>query len=148
MTTPENEAPPAATEGADYNSAGERGQAKAVPVDVQLHADPLTPPPGLVGELAAYFYDSARYQMKEGALLAALGLVAGVAGRNFKPEEVAMRPRRSNAWPPGVLITQMLAERLFPGESAVGKQFWLNVDWWTANAAMAQERWNRWMLRR
>ena len=51
-----------------------------------------------------------------------------VAGRNFKPEEVAMRPQRSNEWPPGVLITQMLAERLFPGESAVGKQFWLNVE--------------------
>ena len=83
MTTPKNETPPAATEGADYNSAGEREQATVVPIDVQLHTDPLTPPPGLVGELAAYFYDSARYQMKEGALLAALGLVAGVAGRNF-----------------------------------------------------------------
>ena len=83
MTTPKNETPPAATEGADYNSAGERGQATAVPLDVQLHTDPLTPPPGLVGELAAYFYASARYPMREGALLAALGLVAGVAGRNF-----------------------------------------------------------------
>lgn len=51
-----------------------------------------------------------------------------VAGRNFKPEEVAMRPRRSNEWPPGVLITQKLAERIYPGESAVGKQFWLNVE--------------------
>lgn len=30
----------------------------------------------------------------------------------------------------------------------VEKQFWLDVDWWTANASIAQERWNRWMLRR
>jgi putative spermidine/putrescine transport system substrate-binding protein len=28
------------------------------------------------------------------------------------------------------------------------KQFWLDVAWWTTNAAIAQERWNRWMLRR
>jgi putative spermidine/putrescine transport system substrate-binding protein len=28
------------------------------------------------------------------------------------------------------------------------KQFWLDVAWWTTNAATAQERWNRWMLRR
>jgi putative spermidine/putrescine transport system substrate-binding protein len=30
----------------------------------------------------------------------------------------------------------------------IEKQFWLDVPWWTANAAIAQERWNRWMLRR
>jgi putative spermidine/putrescine transport system substrate-binding protein len=30
----------------------------------------------------------------------------------------------------------------------IEKQFWLNVEWWTENAAAAQERWNRWMLRR
>ena len=30
----------------------------------------------------------------------------------------------------------------------IEKQFWLDVDWWTANASVAQERWNRWMLRR
>ncbi|HWL83809.1 MAG TPA: ABC transporter substrate-binding protein [Roseomonas sp.] len=28
------------------------------------------------------------------------------------------------------------------------KQFWLDVAWWTENAAAAQERWNRWMLQR
>lgn len=28
------------------------------------------------------------------------------------------------------------------------KQFWLDVAWWTENGARAQERWNRWMLRR
>jgi putative spermidine/putrescine transport system substrate-binding protein len=30
----------------------------------------------------------------------------------------------------------------------IEKQFWLDVAWWTANAQQAQERWNRWMLRR
>jgi hypothetical protein len=83
MATLEKETPPAATEGVDYNSAGEQEQATVVPVDVQHLAEPLDPPRGLVGELAAYFYKSARYPMKEGALLAALGLMAGVAGRNF-----------------------------------------------------------------
>jgi putative spermidine/putrescine transport system substrate-binding protein len=28
------------------------------------------------------------------------------------------------------------------------RQFWISVDWWTANGQRAQERWNRWMLRR
>lgn len=28
------------------------------------------------------------------------------------------------------------------------KQFWLDVAWWTAHGQRAQERWNRWMLRR
>jgi putative spermidine/putrescine transport system substrate-binding protein len=28
------------------------------------------------------------------------------------------------------------------------KQFWMDLAWWTANGAQAQERWNRWMLRR
>jgi len=30
----------------------------------------------------------------------------------------------------------------------LAKQFWLDVNWWTENGARAQERWNRWMLRR
>ena len=28
------------------------------------------------------------------------------------------------------------------------KQFWMDLAWWTENGALAQERWNRWMLRR
>lgn len=48
-----------------------------------IHPSALVPPPGMVGRLAEYFYASSRYPMKEGALLAALGLVAGVAGRSF-----------------------------------------------------------------
>lgn len=46
----------------------------------------LSPPPGLVGELITYFNSSARYPMLEGATLAALGLMAGVAGRAFNFE--------------------------------------------------------------
>lgn len=83
MRTPKAETPPAATEGVDNDSAGEQEQATVVPLDVQHLAEPLNPPPGLMGELANYFYGSARYPMKEGALLAALGLMAGVAGRSF-----------------------------------------------------------------
>lgn len=47
------------------------------------HSYALMPPPGMVGELASYFYSSSRYPMKEGAILAALGLMAGVVGRSF-----------------------------------------------------------------
>jgi len=46
----------------------------------------LPPPPGLVGDLIEYFNQSARYPMLEGATLAALGLMAGVAGRAFNFE--------------------------------------------------------------
>jgi putative ABC transport system permease protein len=58
--------------------------------------------------------------------LAAYGLEL-VAGRNFKPEEISVREPRTNKWPPGAIITQALAEKLFPGEPAVGKQFYINV---------------------
>lgn len=43
----------------------------------------LTRAPGLVGDLQEYFCNSARYLLEEGAILAALALVAGVAGRCF-----------------------------------------------------------------
>ena len=85
-----NEKPQAATEGADIETAGSQakgskdqsasndcaGWSEAPPYE-------LTFPPGLVGELAQYFYDSARYPMREAAILASLGLLAGVAGRAF-----------------------------------------------------------------
>lgn len=43
----------------------------------------LPPPQGLLGDLISYFNRTALYPMHEGATLAALGLMAGVAGRAF-----------------------------------------------------------------
>jgi len=51
-----------------------------------------------------------------------------VAGRNFKSEEIGFRDQRENEWPPGIIITRLLGEKLFPGESPIGKQFYLNVE--------------------
>ncbi len=45
--------------------------------------EPITPPPGLIGEMAAYFYESAVRPVPEVALAAAIGLTAGVAGRTY-----------------------------------------------------------------
>lgn len=83
------ETPPAATEGAHNNatasdelsaSRSEEHAANRPSVSLPPH------PPGLLGDLSSYFYASARYPMYEGALLAALGLMAGVAGRAFNFE--------------------------------------------------------------
>ncbi|HEX6834516.1 MAG TPA: FtsX-like permease family protein [Rudaea sp.] len=49
-----------------------------------------------------------------------------IAGRNFKPEEITVRDRGSVDWPSGVIITKALAEKLFPGQDAVGKQFYMS----------------------
>ncbi|MDI6526908.1 hypothetical protein QMA71_15325 [Pseudomonas otitidis] len=44
---------------------------------------PLTWPPGLVGSIAEYIYQTAIRPVPEAALVGALGLVAGIAGRQF-----------------------------------------------------------------
>lgn len=44
---------------------------------------PITLPPGLVGELAQYFYSSAIRPVPEIALLTAIGAIAGVVGRSY-----------------------------------------------------------------
>ena len=47
-----------------------------------------------------------------------------IAGRNFKPEEVQFMTMNNRKTLPVVIITRALAEKLFPGESAVGKTFY------------------------
>lgn len=47
------------------------------------YEDPITLPPGLMGEVADYIYRSAVRPVKEVSLAAAIGLLAGVAGRSF-----------------------------------------------------------------
>ncbi len=49
-----------------------------------------------------------------------------VAGRNFTPAEIEFRDLRDPDWPPGVIVTRALAERLFPGTSGVGQRFYLD----------------------
>jgi len=51
-----------------------------------------------------------------------------IAGRNFKPEEITVRDRGSVDWPPGVIITKALADKLYPGQDAVGKSVYLDYD--------------------
>lgn len=47
------------------------------------HSEAFSYPPGFVGDLAEYFYSSAVMPVKEIALVAALGLCAGVVGRSY-----------------------------------------------------------------
>jgi putative ABC transport system permease protein len=49
-----------------------------------------------------------------------------IAGRNFKAEEITVRDRGSVDWPPGIIITKALGDKLYPGEDAVGKSVYLD----------------------
>lgn len=49
----------------------------------KMNTDVFTFPPGLVGEIAQFIYDSAPRQVSEIALTGALGLMSGVCGRAF-----------------------------------------------------------------
>jgi len=51
-----------------------------------------------------------------------------IAGRNFKPEEITVRDRGAVDWPPGVIVTKALADKLYPGQDAVGKSFYINPE--------------------
>ena len=53
-----------------------------------------------------------------------------VDGKNFSPEEVSWDSDSDDFWPATVIITQALAEDLFPDHegSYVGKEFWFNDD--------------------
>ena len=96
MKTPK-ETPPAATEGVDNDSAGEQiehsasGAAVHEPFwsnawnesELPAARAALSRPPGLVGDIADFIYGFAQRPMLEASVLAALGLVAGVAGRCY-----------------------------------------------------------------
>jgi len=62
---------------------------------------------------AAVYFD-------DGQLLAALGTKI-IEGRGFEPGEISPMKNGDQPNPPVVLINKGLAERLFPGESAIGK---------------------------
>lgn len=49
-------------------------------------------------------------------------------GRFFTADEITFRERGDNTWPPIVVITQALANKLYPGESALGKQLYLDNE--------------------
>lgn len=86
MKTPK-ETPPAGTEGAEENHVeSEELSSAASGVHGAIRSQPSFPlkrPPGLVGDIADYIYASAPRQMIEAAVLAGLGLVAGIAGRHY-----------------------------------------------------------------
>lgn len=47
-------------------------------------------PPGLLGELAQYFYDAAPLPVQEIALSAAIGLMAGICGRSYNVSDTGL----------------------------------------------------------
>ncbi|MEW9571233.1 ABC transporter permease [Rhodanobacter sp. Si-c] len=47
-----------------------------------------------------------------------------IAGRNFRPDEVAAMGPQEMITPPVVIVTKTLADRLFPDGSALGKSFY------------------------
>lgn len=66
--------------------------------------------------------DSAVYYGDE-HLLDTLGLRL-VSGRNFRPDEVLEMGTQQAVIPPVVIVSKALADRLFPGGSALGKSFY------------------------
>ncbi len=51
-----------------------------------------------------------------------------IAGRDFKPEEVANLKFGDNLRPPVIIVTRALADKLFPDGDALGKSVYLNED--------------------
>jgi putative ABC transport system permease protein len=62
----------------------------------------------------------AAYYMLDEHAINAYGLKL-IAGRNFKPEEVAFMTMNNRKTSPSVIVTRALAEKLFPGGDALGK---------------------------
>lgn len=49
-----------------------------------------------------------------------------IKGRNFKPEEVVFRTMNDRGFPSVIIVTQALADKLFPDGSALGKQVYFD----------------------
>lgn len=49
-----------------------------------------------------------------------------IGGRNFKPEEISARDHNSDGWTASLIITKALADKLYPGQDAIGKQLYLD----------------------
>jgi putative ABC transport system permease protein len=49
-----------------------------------------------------------------------------IAGRNFRADEISVRDIRAVDWPPGIIVTKALADKLYPDGNAVGKQLYLS----------------------
>lgn len=58
-------------------------QTPATAPEIEPEADVYSLPPGLLGEIAQYVYASAPLQVQEIALVAAMGLMAGITGRSY-----------------------------------------------------------------
>lgn len=48
-----------------------------------------------------------------------------IAGRNFRSDEITFRDRQAVDWPPVVIVTKALADRIYPNGDAVGKTMYL-----------------------
>ena len=51
-----------------------------------------------------------------------------IAGRNFRPEEIAYHTMNDRSVPPSVIVTSELAKKLFPAGDALGKQAYWGGD--------------------
>jgi putative ABC transport system permease protein len=51
-----------------------------------------------------------------------------VAGRNFKPEEIASMKFGDRVQPPSIIVTKALADKMFPDGDALGKQVYMEED--------------------
>ncbi|TXH96038.1 MAG: FtsX-like permease family protein [Rheinheimera sp.] len=80
--------------------------------------------------------------------ITALG-VELLAGENFSESDISWRERTSNKWPPKIIITQKLAEKLFDGDwkKALGQTVYINNHdpmQVTGIVKSLQSPWNGW----